>query len=642
MTLTRKGVSHLFQSTNKSIPSLTSFSASPSHFPPSSPLHHTFSASMMEEDIENAASFISKWDLDSSSIHKVTPLFQNNEDEASKFLKCVKDLRRAMHFLLSQHSDPEKLAICQKLIQIAMRRLEKEFYQILSANWDHLNPESVSGQSSSEGSLSNVEDDQAEIRCEEDEFITRDESVLVRQQRRLPGVGGISDLKSIADCMITCGYTKECVKIYLLMRKSIVDEGLYRLGVVHYKASQIQRLNSEALENMIKNWLNAVNRAVKNLFLGEKVLCGYVFSDYERIRELCFSEVVKEAAANLFRFPELAAKNKNLKNDRIFPLMDIYEALVDLWPEIEPIFSFESISSVKQQAHSSLMKLGESIRQTLSEFESAIQKDSSKSQVPGGGIHPLNTSAMDYLSSLADYGSILSDIVADSLPESTSKLPESYYESPTTTSVDAPSPAVSTRLAWLILVLLCKLDRKAEQYKDASLSYLFLANNMQFIIEKVCTTRLRVVLGEDWVFNHAKKAQQYATKYETMAWNKVFSFIPSKPFPEEQSPEAAAECFRKFKAAFEESHRKQMSWVVPNRKFRDELKVSIAKKLVPAYREFYDNYVVGSGMLSGDSLEVLMVKFGPDDLENYLSDLFHGGSSSGSSSSNSSRGCMPR
>ncbi|CAI0442990.1 unnamed protein product [Linum tenue] len=641
MTLTKKGMSHLFQSTNKSLSPLASFSASPSRFPPSSPLHHTFSASMMEEDIENAESIISKWDLDSSSVNRVTSLFQNNKDEASEFMKCVKDLRRAMHFLLSQHSDPEKLAVCQRLIQIAMRRLEKELYQVLSGNWDHLSPESVSGQSSSEGSLSNAEDDQAEIRCEEDELMTRDESVLVRQQRRVPGVGGLSDIKSIADCMITSGYTKECVKVYLLMRKSIVDEALHRLGVEHYKASQIQRLNSEALENMVKNWLNAVNLAVKNLFLGEKVMCDYVFSSYERIRELCFSEVVKEAAANLFRFPELVAKNKNLKNDRIFPLMDIYEALVDMWPEIESIFSFESISSVKQQAQSSLLKLSESVRQTLSEFETTIQKDSSKSQVPGGGIHPLNASAMIYLSSLVDYSSVLSGIIADSLPESSSKLPESYYESPTTSAIDGPSPAVSTRLAWLILVLLCKLDRKAEQYKDVSLSYLFLANNMQFIIEKVCTTRLRVVLGEDWVFKHVKKAKQYATNYETMAWNKVFSSIPSKPFPEEQSPEAAAECFRKFNAAFEESHRKQMSWVVPNRKFRDELKVSIARKLVPAYQEFYDTFVVGSGTLSGESLEVL-VKFGPDDLENYLSDLFHGDSSSGSSSSNSSRGSVSR
>nr|DAD43207.1 TPA_asm: hypothetical protein HUJ06_001437 [Nelumbo nucifera] len=35
----------------------------------------------------------------------------------------------------------------------------------------------------------------------------------------------MSDLKSIANCMISSGYGKECVKIYKIIRKSIVDEG---------------------------------------------------------------------------------------------------------------------------------------------------------------------------------------------------------------------------------------------------------------------------------------------------------------------------------------------------------------------------------------------------------------------------------
>ncbi|CAN0909437.1 Exocyst complex component EXO70H1 [Linum grandiflorum] len=402
--------------------------------------------------------------------------------------------------------------------------------------------------------------------------------------------------------MISAGYTKECLRIYLLIRKSIVDEGLYLLGVDHhYRSSPVQRLNPEAIESAVKNWLNA-----------------------DRNRELCFSELVKEGAENLFRFPELVVKNKHMKDKRrIFPLMDLYEALSNLWPEIESMFTSESTRAVKQQAESSLIKVKESVRRTLSEFESGIQKESF---VAGGGIHPLTRSVMDYLSSLADYNGILSDIIADSLPESNSKLPESYYESPTT-SLGGPSQAVSVKLAWLILVLLCKLDRIAErQYiKDVSLSYLFLANNLQFIIEKVCTTRLRFVLGEDWVYKHVSKAKQYAGSYETMAWNKVFlAILPIL------SAEEVEQCFLRFNAAFEESYRKQVSWIVPNRKFRDELKVSIARKLVPAYREFYDTYV---GMVV--SLEGGLVKFGPDDLENYLSDLFCGASESGSWSSSS-------
>ncbi|KAM1175816.1 hypothetical protein ACFX19_028769 [Malus domestica] len=53
---------------------------------------------------------------------------------------------------------------------------------------------------------------------------------------------------------------------------------------------------------------------------------------------------------------------------------------------------------------------------------------------------------------------------------------------------DGSTPAVSVHLACLILVLLCKLDMKADICKDVSLSYLFLANNLHFIVENAQQT----------------------------------------------------------------------------------------------------------------------------------------------------------
>ncbi|KAJ6900491.1 hypothetical protein NC652_026562 [Populus alba x Populus x berolinensis] len=424
--------------------------------------------------------------------------------------------------------------------------------------------------------------------------------------------------------MISSGYSMECIKIYKLIRKSIVDEGLYLLGIEEFRPSQILKMNWEALEHQIKNWLNAVKIAAKTLFIGEKALCDHVFSASQTIRESCFSEITI-GGLNLFRFPELVAKCKKMP-ERIFPLLELYEALSDIRPDVELIFDSESTSKIRQQAVSSLHGLGESICAILSDFESTIQKDSSKALIVGGGIHPLTQKVTSYISSLADYSRILSDIVADSSPPRNTAFPEAYYESP---NYDASStPAVSVHLAWLILVLLCKLDRKAEGYKDMSLSYLFLANNLQFVIDKVCTTRLYVLLGEDWVFKHAEKVIQYASTYETLAWGNVFSSLPENNSPL-LSPEAAKECFQRFNAAFEEAYKKQASWVVPDRRLRDELKVSIAKELIPAYREFYDKHKV---MLRRVKDFEVFVRFGPDDLGNYLSDLFHGTAISGSTS----------
>ncbi|KAF9676768.1 hypothetical protein SADUNF_Sadunf08G0037300 [Salix dunnii] len=575
---------------------------------------HKFSESMAEETIENAESIITKWDPNSSSITRVTSLFHGNRDEAEVFLTSVRDLRRAMRTLVSEHPTSDMLVLSQKLMQMAMARLQKEFYQILEATRDQLDPESISLRSS-DGSR-NFEDEN-ELGSEEElktagESITNAERVMVV---------AMLDLKSIADCMISSGYSNECVKIYKLIRKSVVDEGLHLLGIEKFRPSQIHKMNWEALEHMVKNWIDAVKIAVKTLFNGEKALCDHVFSASLTIKESCFSEISR-GAINLFKFPVIVAKCKKLP-ERIFPLMELYEALSDLQPEVELIFNSESTSDIKLQIVSSLHGLGESICAILSDFVSTIQNDSSKTLIVGGGIHPLTQKVMNYISSLADYSRILSDIFSDSPPPRNTALPEAYFETPTSDS--SLTPAVSVHLAWLILVLLCKLDRKAEVYKDMSLSYLFLANNLQVVLDKVCTTRLNVLLGEDWVFKLAEKVIQYASTYETMAWGKVFSSLPDINSPP-LSPEEAKECFQRFNAAFEEAYKKQASWVVPDMKLRDELKVSIAKELIPAYKEFYNTHRMT--MRRENNLE-MFVRFTPDDLENYISALFHGTALSG-------------
>ncbi|KAM1019914.1 hypothetical protein ACFX13_041974 [Malus domestica] len=614
-TLTpRKGMSCLFSFSHvKNHSSYTPSSTSTG--PKPSP---TLSLSMMEENIETAEFIITKWDPNSSSYTKLTSIFQSSRKEAKQLLKSVKDLRSAMHVLVHESSPSSKLVLAQNLMQTAMKRLEREFYEILSANRRHLDPESVSSRTSIRSCTFNGEDEGG---SEELEIV----GGSITEVERVSALA-MADLKSIADCMISSGYGHECVKIYKVIRKSIVDEGLYRLGIQQFKSSQIHKMDSEGLENIIMNWMDAAKIAVKALFHGEKVLCDHVFSASETIADSCFYEITKGGATTLFRFPELIVKNKKCR-ERIFWQLELYEVFSNLWPEIESIFTSASTQAIKLQALASWLKLSDSVQSSLSVFESTIQKDSSKFLASGGRIHPLTQSVMNLVSSLADHHGALSDILADYPPP---KNQVSHFKSPM--ADDGSTPAVSVHLAWLILVLMCKLDTKAEIYKDASLSYLFLVNNLQFIVEKVQQTpNLKLLLGEDWVTEHTKKVKLYASNYESTAWTKVLSSLPEKS--SETSPEMARECFKRFNAAFEEAYRKQTSWIVEDRKLRDDLKVSIEQKLVPRYQEFYDTYMV---MQSGEKNLELLVRYSPDDLGNYLSDLFLRTSTSVSSTTSSS------
>ncbi|KAG4988642.1 hypothetical protein AAZX31_11G140900 [Glycine max] len=588
------------------------FTSTPTASLPPPSRQRTFSDSLMDENIETAEKLITKWD--DSKVTTTTQLFSGTRQEAKQYLNAVKGLQSAMQYLVAQDSTSSTLVRAQFLMQLAMKTLQKEFYQILSSNREHLDPETVSTRSSVDH-RSSVSDYDDEISITEDEF-------RVSETERVSMLA-MEDLKAIAECMISSGYGKECVKVYIVMRKSIVDEALYHLGVEKLNLSQVQKLDWEVLELKIKSWLKAVKVAVGTLFNGERILCDHVFAadSGKRIAESCFAEITKDGAVSLLGFPEMVAKCKK-SPEKMFRILDLYEAISDYWPQIEFIFSFESTVNIRTQTVTSMVKLGDAVRTMLTDFETAIQKESSKKPVPGGGVHPLTRYVMNYLTFLADYSGVLVDIIAD-LPQS--PLPESYYRSPMREE-NPPASELSERIAWIILVVLCKLDGKAELYKDVAHSYLFLANNMQYVVVKVRKSNLGFLLGEEWLAKHELKVREYTSKYESVGWSAVFSSLPENPAAELTAEQARA-CFVRFDAAFHEACKKQASWVVSDPKFRDEIKDSIASKLMQKYSVFFEKNRVGSKSVRD---------FLPDDIGKYLSNILCDGDSVSVSSHSSS------
>lgn len=614
--------------------------------PASTPPRRSVSETMIDQIIESAAVLVMKWDPESSTYAKVTSLFYESKAEAHQFIKCVGDLQKAMHFMVSDESfsSSDKLVLAQSLMQIAMKRLQKEFYQILSMNRAYLDPESVSTRSSRASARSSVSE------FEDDGGTTTDDDIRVAgdsiSEVEQVSITAMEELRSIAECMISAGYAKECISIYKIIRKSIIDEGIYRMGVEKTSNSQINKSNWQVLEIRIKNWLEAVKIAMRTLFNGERILCDHVFSSSDSIRESCFADISREGALLLFGFPELVAKSKR-SPEKMFAVLDMYLAIFENWPEIESIFAFESTSAVRSTAYNSLVRLAEFVRDTLSDFESSIHKDhlhlhdrehrhSWKKSPPGGGVHRMTVHVMNHLSLLADYGEILVDIFRNWTPPAkySTSLPDSFFDN--TSSADSsdesqslappsPSPsaspplAISLRLAWLILVLLCKLDRKSKQYDDVSISYLFLANNLSHVVSKVRTSNLQYLLGDEWVARHEARLRQFTASYEKLAWGKVLASLPENPAAA-MSPEEAKTAFKNFNSSFEEACRKQRSSSVPDSKLRDEIQRSVSRRIVTVYREFYGAHRITVG--NSERQVRAIVKFTPEDVGNYLSDLF--------------------
>ncbi|XP_049407385.1 exocyst complex component EXO70H1-like [Solanum stenotomum] len=591
----------------------TSLFSSPSRFS-FSPSRPSFSDSVMNRTLEMAEPMIMKWDPNTTNYAKVTSLFYESRGEANEFIKCVYNLQKAMHFHSMENSKSDKLVRAQSLMQVAVKRLQKEFYQILSMNRAHLDPESittVSSRTSTRSSLSEFEDE------EEDDRIVVVAGESISEVEDVSNVA-MADLRLIAECMISSGYAKECVKIYKVIRKSIIDEAIYRLDVEKLSSSQVHKMDWEVLDLKIKDWLRAADVAVKILFNGERILCDHVFLSNDSIRESCFTEISKDGSMILFSFPEIVAKNCKKSPEKVFRLLDMYTAIAEHWPEIEAIFSSDSESVVRSQALTSHDKLGESIRTALAEFETVLQKESSKTPIAGGGIHHLTVDVMDYVTLLADYSNVLSDILAESPPPAKGSLPESYFGIADTD--ESPAPAISLRFAWLILILLCKLDGKAKHYKDVSFAYLFLANNLRYIISKVRSSNLKYLLGENWISKHEEKVKQFASNYERLGWSHVIESLPREPNAS-MAPQQVKEIFKRFNSSFEQAHRKHSMCVVSDSYLRDELKISITEKILPAYREFYNKH---RNTIIKERHSAHVVRFSPEEVGHQLSDLFFG------------------
>jgi len=183
---------------------------------------------------------------------------------------------------------------------------------------------------------------------------------------------------------------------------------------------------------------------------------------------------------------------------------------------------------------------------------------------------------------------------------------------------------VARRLLVLITSLHSNLEEKSKLYEDGALQYIFLMNNILYVVQKVKGSDLGGLLGDNWVRKRRGQIRQYATSYLRASWTKVLHCLKDEGIggsSNNASRVALKERFKNFNACFEEIYRVQTAWKVPDAQLREELRISISEKVIPAYRSFMGRFgnQVESGRHAGK-----YIKYTADDLENYLLDLFEG------------------
>jgi exocyst complex protein 7 len=223
---------------------------------------------------------------------------------------------------------------------------------------------------------------------------------------------------------------------------------------------------------------------------------------------------------------------------------------------------------------------------------------------------------MNYVRLLVDYSETL-NLLLDTGDDELQGLPNDDL------GIESMSP-IGRRLLLLINNLESNLMEKSRVYEDKALQCVFMMNNIQYIVQKVKDSELRKLLGDNWVRKRRGQVRQYATGYLRAAWSKALSCLKDEGIggsTSNASKMALKERFKNFNANFEELYRVQTAWKVPDAQLREELRISISEKVIPAYRSFMGRF--GSQLESGRHAGKY-IKYTPDDLESYVLDLFEG------------------
>lgn len=319
--------------------------------------------------------------------------------------------------------------------------------------------------------------------------------------------------------------------------------------------------------------------------------------------------------------------------EKLFKVLDMYDTLWELIPELEIIFSGTSGTSVRSEAHGILSRLAECARGTFTEFESAIQRDSSRVPVTGGSVHPLTRYVMNYIKLACDYTDTLKLVYG--ILESRTPEPRASPENRDDMFTREESSPLANQISRLAQVLQTNLEVKAKMYRDPALTHLFLMNNIHYVVQKVKSSEVRALLGDIWVRRQASMVRQSAASYQRAAWSKVLACLRDEGLHNRSglstgvSRQVLKDRFKNFNTIFDEVHRAQSQWVVLDPMLRDELRIFIADKVLPAYRAFLGRY--GHHIETGRHPDKY-IKYSVEDLEMAIGDFFTGSSGSMSSS----------
>lgn len=418
----------------------------------------------------------------------------------------------------------------------------------------------------------------------------------------LPG-GNIRDLGDIAKRMAAAGFGQECANAYSISRKDFVEESVSRLGVRVFSTSQVQNMECSDLDLEIERWNQAIKVVFHILFPSERRLSDRVFAGLAPIADLGFADACRETAVNFLRFAAAVATGQRVP-EKLFKVVRMYETLKELLPQIHVVFEDQYCEYLVEEYDLCWMNLGQAVKDIFVELENLVKRDLPNRPLPGGGVHPITRYVINYLHAASFFWRILQEIMEDSAVPAT--------------SVDElrPSSSLSAQIGWIMERLNQNLEEKSRAYDNEALSFVFLMNNGQYIVDKLGSSELKMMLGNEWIRGQHSKIRQWLGMYHKRCWAKMIALIQISS-EGLGSVLAVKSKLKYFNTYLQDIRTEQKGWVILNDQLRDKIRSSTVDYVIPTYSSFLERARRELGRRMDNT-----VKHSPDDVEACIRELF--------------------
>ncbi|KAF5819537.1 putative exocyst complex component Exo70, cullin repeat-like-containing domain superfamily [Helianthus annuus] len=532
-------------------------------------------------------------------------IMRGPHEDLESYLEAVNQLKKIVRFFSTNKNLKSSIGVITHsttLLQKASLMLEEEFRQLLHACSKPVEPDRLLDclPASLRPSTANG-DAGKKTHADHNKDL---EDVVYRPPTLVPAKV-VPLLHDLAQQMLQTGQQQQVFIIYREARSACMEGSLKKLGVEKLSKDDVQKMQWEALEAKIGNWIHFVRIAVKLLFAAERKVSDQIFEGMESFMDQCFAEGTASAVSLLLSFGEAIAKSKR-SPEKLFVLLDMYEIMKEVQPEFNTLYASISAAELRESVSALTLRLAETAQETFVDFEEAVEKDATKTAVLDGTVHPLTSYVINYVKFLFDYQSTLKQLFLE-------------FEA---IDPDAQLAKITTRI---MQALQNNLDGKSKNYKDQALTQLFMMNNIHYIVRSVRRSDAKDMLGDDWVQIHRRVVQQHANQYKRISWSKILQCLTVAGgdgiSTAGVSRGTVKEKFKTFNTQFEELHQRQSTWTVPDSELRESLRLAVAEVLLPAYRSFKTRF---GPMIEGGKNPSKYIRFQPEDLERMLAEFFEG------------------